>query len=292
MAYYVLDENKNKVEAYDKEGVLALLEQAIEDGDLSHIEADSAFVSKIKSLINGTTHHIEFVTQAQFNQLENDDELVPNTYYFITDDTTAEDLEDAVNGILDGTTRVPKATDAENAEYAENVTEKINGKNLTDIFESNGTTVKNATKIQNIDLSDNTTASFGSFIIAKKRKIGEVSGNTITLTDFVINNNKKYEAVVTISENGYNANFSFIGISITGLTGSSDLRINFSANVGKFQVPFLSTGLNFVDLSCTGTVQSNTTTLQFSASRYYMSGQTLNVASATISAITLYEIIE
>ena len=80
--FFVIDENKNLIEGLDKEGVIALLEQAIEDGDLSHIEADSAFVSKLKSLVNGTTHHIEFVTQAQFNQLEHDDELVSNTYYF------------------------------------------------------------------------------------------------------------------------------------------------------------------------------------------------------------------
>lgn len=136
--FFVLDENKNLIEGYDKEGVLALLEQAIEDGDLSGIEADSAFVSKLKSLVNGTTHHIEFVTQAQYNAIEQAGTLVPNTYYFITDDDTAEDLENAVNGILDGTTAVPNATEANHATSAEDAenAEKVN--NLAITRDANG----------------------------------------------------------------------------------------------------------------------------------------------------------
>lgn len=119
--FFVLDENKNLVEAYSKEDVLALLEQAIADGDLSHIEEDSAFVSKFKSLINGSTHHIEFVTQAQYNAMEQAGTLTANTYYFITDDTTADDLETAVSGILQGTTAVPNAQNANNAAAVNNV---------------------------------------------------------------------------------------------------------------------------------------------------------------------------
>ena len=121
--YYLLDENKNLVEGYDKEGFLALLEEAIENGDLEHIDEDSAFVSKFKSLLNGTTHHFEFVTQAQYNQLVADEELQPNTYYFITDDTTLEGLEEDLNNlatsleqIINGDRAVPRALSSENAE--------------------------------------------------------------------------------------------------------------------------------------------------------------------------------
>lgn len=95
--YYLLDENKNLVEGFDKEGFLALLQQAIDNGDLEHIDPESAVASKIRSVLNGTTHNIEFVTQAQYNQLEAEGELVPNTYYFITDDTTAEDLDEHID---------------------------------------------------------------------------------------------------------------------------------------------------------------------------------------------------
>jgi len=95
--YYLLDENKNLVEGFDKEGFLALLQQAIDNGDLEHIDPESAVASKIRSILNGTTHNIEFVTQAQYNQLEAQGELVENTYYFITDDTTAEDIEEHID---------------------------------------------------------------------------------------------------------------------------------------------------------------------------------------------------
>lgn len=94
--FYVLDDNKNLVEAFDKEGFLALLEQIIEDGSLENIDEDTAVASKLRSIINGTAHHIEFVTQAQYNQLEQDEELVAGTYYFITDDETAEDFAEAI----------------------------------------------------------------------------------------------------------------------------------------------------------------------------------------------------
>lgn len=99
--YYLLDENKNLVEGYDKEGFLALLEEAIEQGSLENIDENSAVASKLRSVFNGTTHHIEFVTQAQYNELETEGELVPNTYYFITDDTTLEEFEETINQLSD-----------------------------------------------------------------------------------------------------------------------------------------------------------------------------------------------
>lgn len=110
MAFYVLDDHKNKVEAYDKEGLLALLEQIIEDQSLSGIDADTAFVTKIKGAVDGQTHKISFVTEAQYNELEQAGQIETDAYYFITDDTTAEDLESAIeelrteiNSIKDGT---------------------------------------------------------------------------------------------------------------------------------------------------------------------------------------------
>ena len=99
--YYLLDENKNLIEGFDKEGFLGLLEQAIEQGTLENIDEDSAVASKLRSALNGSTHHIEFLTQAQYNQLVADEELVANTYYFITDDTTLEGLEEQINEIIE-----------------------------------------------------------------------------------------------------------------------------------------------------------------------------------------------
>lgn len=130
MKYYLLDEHKNLVEGFDKEGFLALLEQAIENGSLENIDEDSAVASKIRSVLNGTTHHIEFVTQAQYNQLVADEELVANTWYFIIDDTTIEDLEQILSELQraidtfermfeelhDGTRSVNHAVNADNAD--------------------------------------------------------------------------------------------------------------------------------------------------------------------------------
>lgn len=102
MAFYVLDENKNLVLSFDAEGFLAILQQAIADQSLANIDPDSAVASKLRSIINGTAHHIEFITAAQYNDLEAHGELVEGTYYFITDDTTEQDLEEAVSGLVEG----------------------------------------------------------------------------------------------------------------------------------------------------------------------------------------------
>lgn len=100
MAFYVLDENKNLVLSFDAEGFLAILQQAIADQSLANIDPDSAVASKLRSVINGTTHHIEFITAAEYSDLENRGLLVAGTYYFITDDTTEEDLEEAIGGLI------------------------------------------------------------------------------------------------------------------------------------------------------------------------------------------------
>ena len=97
MAFYVLDENNNKVEAFDKQGVLNVLNQAIKDGTLANIVSDSAFVSKLKCCVSGVANHVAFVSQAKYNELKAGGMLIANCYYFITDDTTAEDLEEQLN---------------------------------------------------------------------------------------------------------------------------------------------------------------------------------------------------
>lgn len=100
MAFFVIDENHNLIEAYDKEGVLAVLAQAIKDGSLSGISEDAGFVSKLKCCVGGDTHKTAFVTQAKYNELKKSGSILENCIYFITDDTTEEDLDaqlDAIN---------------------------------------------------------------------------------------------------------------------------------------------------------------------------------------------------
>lgn len=96
MKHYVLDENRNLVEAYSKEEVLAVLQQAINDGTLENIVKDAGFINRIKCCVTGGTTRIAYVTQAKYNELEAGNLLQENTEYNIIDDTTAEDIEKAL----------------------------------------------------------------------------------------------------------------------------------------------------------------------------------------------------
>lgn len=90
---FVFDESNNRHEALDKEGVEALLAQAIQSGKLPSVDEDTAFVTMLKDPITGVSHKIVMCTQAKYNEMERDEALIANAYYFITDDTTADELE-------------------------------------------------------------------------------------------------------------------------------------------------------------------------------------------------------
>lgn len=96
---YVLDDNNNKIPAYSKEEVLAVINKAIADGTLADIVADAAFISQIKCCVSGDTHLFAFVTQAKYNELKENNQLVNNCYYIIIDDTTADDLDEQLETI-------------------------------------------------------------------------------------------------------------------------------------------------------------------------------------------------
>lgn len=96
--YYLLDENNNLIEVENVEGNFY-----------------KTTLEKLHSELNGTDHRIEFVSQAQYNQLAAQGRLVANTYYFITDDETAEGLEESIQKILDGTYEVGVAEFANGA---------------------------------------------------------------------------------------------------------------------------------------------------------------------------------
>lgn len=96
MKYFVVDENKNLVEALSKEDVYSILEQAIEDGDLSHIEEDSAFVSKLKEANSNNTVRIWLGTMAEFNAIATKD---PNTLYIFTDDDSADSWDEIADQV-------------------------------------------------------------------------------------------------------------------------------------------------------------------------------------------------
>lgn len=93
MAVYVLDDNNNKIEALDKEGVLAAIEEAIRNGSLAGLVADAGFISKLKCCVSGDTNKMGFITQAKYNELVANNLVDTNTLYFIYDDKTAENID-------------------------------------------------------------------------------------------------------------------------------------------------------------------------------------------------------
>ena len=103
MATYGHDENKNKVEVYNKEELLQLLADMIEAGTLdpSTITADNPFVTHFKNIVDGNAYGIAFCTQAEYNEMEQGGTLEENVIYYITDDETFEDLEELVNDLSD-----------------------------------------------------------------------------------------------------------------------------------------------------------------------------------------------
>ena len=79
-----------------------------------------------------------------------------------------------IANITNGTTTVGNAS---------NVTTNINGKAISTIFESDGTTVKNATNattVQNVNFSSSTPSQFGNYIISKKQLIATPNSSTYT----------------------------------------------------------------------------------------------------------------
>lgn len=93
--------------------------------------------------------------------------------------TKADANEYILGNIINGNRVVPNAEHANAADNATNVTTSINGKAITDIFETNSTTVKNATKATNA----NYATSAGKVSSALKIKVVDmVSGGVRTLS--------------------------------------------------------------------------------------------------------------
>lgn len=136
--YYVICQDGCEFPAMTKEQILAAIQQAVESHEIADV--DSGFVTTIKEQNKNTGIKFWFGTTAQFNALSTKQ---GNTMYILTDDdtqesieTAIEELQSAVNGFANGGKECYKA---------KQVTEKIGNNALSDIFESDGQTVKTAT---------------------------------------------------------------------------------------------------------------------------------------------------
>lgn len=99
MANYAHDENNNRIETLSKEQVYALLAAAIQQGQLPVLEQDTAFVTMVKSIVDGKSYKIGFCTQAQYNELEAQGLLEADALYIITDDDSYDDLATALTNL-------------------------------------------------------------------------------------------------------------------------------------------------------------------------------------------------
>lgn len=188
MAFYVLDENNNKIEAFDKEGVLALLNQAIQEGTLANILADSAFISKIKCCVSGASNNIAFVSQTTYNQMKEEGLVRANTWYFITDDTTAEDLSHELE-ILNAWCESLQTLANTNKETLENHAPRIVA--LENCFDGDTAKKASITNFSNADIAEQSCM------------IGEII-NSNTLGILITNNMKFWLEKSTADINGNN----------------------------------------------------------------------------------------
>lgn len=95
MKHIIDDADKNKYEAYSKEEVLEVIQEAISSGELP--EEINGLVITLKNPIDNNGYKIAFCTQAKYNELQTGGQLESNCYYFIIDDTTMDDLNDELN---------------------------------------------------------------------------------------------------------------------------------------------------------------------------------------------------
>ena len=98
MKHIIDDADKNKYEALSKAEVIALLQQVIESGQLPEGELEGLVLS-LKNPIDNLNYKIAFCSQAKYNELKAAEQLETNCYYIITDDTSYDDINNAIQQI-------------------------------------------------------------------------------------------------------------------------------------------------------------------------------------------------
>lgn len=91
------DADKNKYEAYTKQEVLEVIQEAISSGELP--EEINGLVLTFKNPVDNQAYKIAFCTQAKYNELQSGGQLEANCYYFITDDSSYDDLDNAISNL-------------------------------------------------------------------------------------------------------------------------------------------------------------------------------------------------
>jgi len=230
MAYYVLDANKNLKEGLDKEGIYAMLEQAIENGDLEHVDEDSAFVSKLKEVNSGANFKVWIGTTAEYNAIQTKTE---NTLYLLTDDNLDQQLT---------TMEQDMATLQENVDsLSEGLTTATNTLNQRITSETNTLDQKITTEINRVN---NILAS------EEIQADGTAAVNT-KLAQYIAT--KKYLHIFIHFKNSYGLPASIEGVPRIGTTTISGYpQIGFMCYIENIQ----SATLTYIDARNTNYVDS------------------------------------
>ena len=101
MAHYIHDEKNNRIEGMSKEEIYALIDEVIESGELP-TDVQAAFVTAFKSIVDGKPYKMAFCTQAEYNEIVAQGELVEDALYIITDDSSYDDLLALINNAIAG----------------------------------------------------------------------------------------------------------------------------------------------------------------------------------------------
>lgn len=215
--HYVIDENHNFVEAYSAQEVLSVLEQAIADGSLANVVAGQAIIDKLKCCVTGGTTQVAFITMAKYNELAGSNSIKSNTLYYITDDTTFDDIDailadlnsglqsvtETVDKVVNGDIEVPKASHASTADNATNA--------------SNATTADSATKASSATTANNANNAYQATILNPEWLMPNDDGN-IPISEMgvyvaIMKNDKDMlsTAVITVLDWGANCYSTVLG---------------------------------------------------------------------------------
>lgn len=123
---YALCGDNCRHETLTKEDIITAIANAVQSGDIGDINA--GFITTIKEQNAGEGLRFWVGTMAAYNALT---EIADDMLYIITDDTTNDDIDnaieeiqDALDNITNGVSKVPKAKQADYAEYASSDTSK------------------------------------------------------------------------------------------------------------------------------------------------------------------------
>ena len=92
----VISDDNCKAESMTKEQIIAAIVQYMETGEITDV--DTGFITTLKEQNRGIGLKFWVGTQAEYNALATHE---PNCFYIIADDTTVDDLEEAVGNLQD-----------------------------------------------------------------------------------------------------------------------------------------------------------------------------------------------